>query len=305
MTGIVLAAKRVLLSGFERRRIRVWAMTVLMIIAMLVVQGLVPRWSPFPSLAGQVDAIAALSVFLAALICEYVDSSLGMGYGTTLTPLLLLAGFDPLQVVPCVLLSEAVTGLGAGLMHQHDGNADFIRDKKTRLTVVLISTLSAIGAVAAATFALQLPKWWLKGIIAVIVLSVGLVTLATFRQRLAYRRSHLIALGAVAAFNKGLSGGGYGPLVTAGQVVAGLSPKQAVAITSVAESWTCVIGLAAYLFLCQSMDLTLAVPLTLGAVLSVPIATLTVRRMREQAMRCAVGVLTCVLALATLAQMLW
>jgi uncharacterized membrane protein YfcA len=53
----------------------------------------------------------------------------------------------------------------------------------------------------------------------------------------------------VAAFNKGLSGGGYGPLVTAGQVVSGLPPKHAVAISSVAESFTCVVGLAAYLAL--------------------------------------------------------
>ena len=40
------------------------------------------------------------AIFLAALFCEYIDSALGMGYGTTLTPLLLLAGFDPLEIVP-------------------------------------------------------------------------------------------------------------------------------------------------------------------------------------------------------------
>jgi len=52
-------------------------------------------------------------VILLALSCEYIDSSLGMGYGTTLTPILLLAGFAPVQVVPSILLSEFVTALTA------------------------------------------------------------------------------------------------------------------------------------------------------------------------------------------------
>jgi len=30
-----------------------------------------------------------------------------MGYGTTLTPLLLILGFEPLQIVPAVLLSDS------------------------------------------------------------------------------------------------------------------------------------------------------------------------------------------------------
>ena len=48
----------------------------------------------------------------------------------------------------------------------------------------------------------------------------------------------------------------------------------------------------------------LAIALTLGATLfSVPLATLTVRRMHESAMRCSVGVLTCLLALLTLASL--
>ena len=49
-------------------------------------------------------------VFLLAFVCEYVASTLGMGYGTTLTPVLLVMGFAPLSVVPAVLLSELVTG---------------------------------------------------------------------------------------------------------------------------------------------------------------------------------------------------
>jgi len=104
----------------------------------------------------------------------------------------------------------------------------------------------------------------------------------------------------VAAFNKGLSGGGYGPLVTAGQVVSGLPSKPAIAITSVAESFTCVIGLSAYLLLGRQINWGLTIPLVAGALLSVPVATLTVRRLPEKGLRLIVGLVTLALGVLSL-----
>jgi len=291
--------------GLRRRRVRVWAMLVASIVALLVAQMMWPAAAIWPDLGESMGPGVFLAVFLAALICEYVDSALGMGYGTTLTPLLLVAGFSPLQIVPCVLASECVTGALAGLMHHRDGNVNLLRDRRARSTTILLSALSTVGAVAAVMFAVRLPEFWLKAIIAVMILSIGVVILSTIGRQLQFRRGHLIALGAVAAFNKGLSGGGYGPIVTAGQVVSGVSAKQAVGITSIAESLTCVVGLAAYFAVQGMVDLTLAAPLMLGAILSVPIATLTVRRLPERAMRGMVGAATCVLGVLALSKLLW
>ena len=130
------------------------------------------------------------------------------------------------------------------------------------------------------------------------------ITLATLRRRLRYRPGSVIALGLVAAFNKGLSGGGYGPLVTAGQVVSGLPAKHAVATTSVAEAFTCLVGLGAYLVLSGSPDWSLALPLATGALLSVPVATITVKRLSEATLRAAVGILTLSLGLLFLLKLL-
>ena len=153
--------------------------------------------------------------------------------------------------------------------------------------------------------AICIPKFWLTAVIATIILAVGVLILATVRRQLAYRRGHIITLGAVAAFNKGLSGGGYGPLVTGGQVVSGMSPRQAVAITSLTESLTCLIALVAYVLMRGSPDWSLAIPLTVGALLSVPVATLTVRRLPEVFMRGSVGVVTCLLGLLAFTKLLW
>ncbi len=45
-----------------------------------------------------------LFIILFAFAAEYTDSTLGIGYGTSLTPILLVLGFSPLEVVPVVLL---------------------------------------------------------------------------------------------------------------------------------------------------------------------------------------------------------
>jgi hypothetical protein len=290
------------LSSLHSRRARVWFLLFSGVLAGLTVQATVPGWHWLPP--DSLPAATVLLVFLAAFACELMDSSLGMGYGTTLTPILLLTGFEPLQIVPAVLLSELVTGLAASLMHHRDGNVDFLRDTRARRTVLWLTALSAIGALAAVFVALSISRFWFGLAITGIILAMGVLILATLRHRIPYRAGSIVAVGAVAAFNKGLSGGGYGPLVTAGQVVSGLPAKNAVAITALAESFTCLVGLGGYLAVGKGVDLALAVPLVLGATLSVPVATLVVRRLPEGRVRAAVGIATLALGLVALVKLL-
>ena len=76
-----------------------------------------------------VALFAAVAVI--ALLCEYMDASIGMGYGTTLSPILLIMGFLPLEVVPSVLLGQLVGGLAGAFFHHRLGNIslDFRRDE--------------------------------------------------------------------------------------------------------------------------------------------------------------------------------
>ncbi len=283
------------------RRIQLWGVATVTTLGALCIQGQAPEWLPHTKLGVGVLVI----IFCSALVCEFIDSSLGMGYGTTLTPLLLIAGFEPLQVVPAVLASEFVTGLSAGVMHQRDGNVDILRDHQARNTLILLSVLSTVGAIAAVSLALSVSKVCLTAFITSIVLAMGVFTLATWKRQIRYRPSGIIALGLIAAFNKGLSGGGYGPLVTAGQVVSGLPARGAVAITSMAESLTCAVGLAAYFLAGKDLDWELTFPLVTGAVLSVPLATGLVRHLSDGHMRFAVGVLTCALGAVSLFKLLF
>jgi uncharacterized protein len=286
------------------RRTRLWLFLVVGIVALLIVLHLLPGWDTSMQATLGLPTLTVLGIFLVALVCEYMDSSLGMGYGTTLTPLLMLSGFEPLQIVPAVLLSELMTGLAAGFLHQRDGNVDFLRDQRARKTILLLGSLSGIGALLAVWVAVSISKFWLGLFITVIILAMGIIILLTRQRQIPYRAGGIVAIGAVAAFNKGLSGGGYGPLVTAGQVVSGLPAKHAVAVTSVTESLTCLIGVLAYLALGMTIAWELAVPLALGALLSVPMATLTVRRSSEAGLRGAVGLFTLILGGVALMKLL-
>ncbi|NCA69489.1 MAG: sulfite exporter TauE/SafE family protein [Sphingobacteriia bacterium] len=287
-----------------RRRLHFWVALVGLTLILILVHGALQDagWIMVPESSLATSVI--LAVFATALACEYLDSSLGMGYGTTLTPLLLLAGFEPLQIVPAVLFSELLTGVAAGVMHHRDGNIDLMRDPAARRTFGLLAGLSAVGAIAAVLVAIKISATWFGILITGIVLTMGVVTVATARRRIRYRPSGILAIGLVAAFNKGVSGGGYGPLVTSGQVVSGVPAKHAVAITSVAESFTCAVGLLAYVVLKGGIDWSLTLPLAAGALLSVPIATATVKRLPESWLRLSVGVLTLALGLVLLVKLI-
>ena len=71
-------------------------------------------------------------VGLIAFAFQYMSVCMGLGYGTVMTPVLLIMGFAPLQAVPAVLLSQVAGGVIGGVAHHRVGNIslDFRRDDR-------------------------------------------------------------------------------------------------------------------------------------------------------------------------------
>ncbi|MCK4305436.1 MAG: sulfite exporter TauE/SafE family protein, partial [Candidatus Eisenbacteria sp.] len=118
-----------------------------------------------------------LIIALVAFMAEYVDSSLGMGYGTTLTPLLIIFGYSPLQIVPAVLLSEFISGISSGLLHHRLGNVDLNHGSPARKTTSILAACSVVGTVVAVLLAVSLPKEIVKTYIGFMILGIGLYIL--------------------------------------------------------------------------------------------------------------------------------
>lgn len=267
--------------------------------------------------------IVAIAVI--AFLCEYMDSTLGMGYGTTLTPVFLLMGFSPMQIVPAILLSELTSGLLAGFFHHLEGNVDlkpktvdifniakmlrplsyietFRKTVPLHLKVaLLLVACSIVGTVAAVFVAVNIPKFWLKLYIGCLVLSMGVVILICLNRKFKFSWKRISFLGLIASFNKGMSGGGYGPVVTGGQVLSGVEGKSAVGITSLAEGLTCLVGVITYVLICNnSVDWKLAPYIIAGAVLSVPLSAKSVKIISERKLKLAIALLTITLGILTI-----
>lgn len=263
-------------------------------------------------------------IIILAFSCEYMDSTLGMGYGTTLTPVFMLMGFQVSEIVPAILVSELCTGLLAGICHHAEGNVNFKPNNNGFLRIheiihpvkyfnslrsslpmhlkiaLLFGVCSAVGAVTAVYVAVSIPKFWLKMYIGVLVLSMGILILLFFNKKLKFSFTKVISMGLLASFNKGISGGGYGPVVTAGQVLSGVEGKSAVGITSLAEAITCFVGVVMYLLIGKDVSWKLAPWIILGAVLSVPLSAKSVKFISERKLKFAIAIVTILLGCFTI-----
>lgn len=79
-----------------------------------------------------------------------------------------------------------------------------------------------------------------------------------------------------------------------------MATKSAVAITSMAESFTCLVAVLAYLVTGVDINWSAAPPLMLGALCSVPLSAMAVKRMKIRGFTLIVGAATLILGLYTL-----
>jgi len=166
---------------------------------------------------------------------------------------------------------------------------------------LLLAACSVIGTVAAVFVAVNIPKFWLKLYIGCLVLSMGVVILICLNRKFKFSKKRIVFLGLIASFNKGMSGGGYGPVVTGGQVLSGVEGKSAVGITSLAEGLTCLVGVITYVLICNnSVDWKLAPYIIAGAVLSVPLSAKSVKIISERKLKLAIALLTITLGILTI-----
>ncbi|HUT82698.1 MAG TPA: sulfite exporter TauE/SafE family protein [Candidatus Bathyarchaeia archaeon] len=296
-----------------------------------------------------------------ALICEFMDSSLGMGYGTTLTPILLFMGFEASQIVPAVLVSEFFTGFISAGFHAlfknmslgrtkaiakdipltqsrvstepnvelvaSTGSGVFIPVKETFMDklksftidskVVFVLTLFGIlGTIISSSISVvfgfnSIFKFGVKVYIGVMVFFMGVLILAFRKKNMKFSFKRVTAIGALAGFNKGISGGGYGPLTVSGQILSGREGRNAIASTSLSEGIICFVGVLTYIITNlvtthingEPLDIGsfgLAPYLIIGGILSTPLAAFTTKAVNNRWLKMSVGVMTVIMGLFSL-----
>ncbi len=302
----------------------------------------------------------AIVIMILAFLCEYMDASLGMGYGTTLTPVLLFFVEDIVMIVPAVLLSEFFAGIVSATFHiifrnvkigQKDKaknpikglNSNIIETRTTsdittpsdknskidetgnrftksirKLTrdtkiVLILAFFGILGAICSSVINMIFHtndtfNFSAKIYIGLMVMAMGIVIIVLRNKEQKFSYKKIVSLGILAGFNKGLSGGGYGPITVSGQILAGREGRSAIASTSLSETLVCFVGVTAYIItniiIMNHGDLAItweylkyAPYLIIGAVLSAPLAALTTKKVKTKWLKIAVGWGTIVLGL--------
>lgn len=191
-------------------------------------------------LAGTDNWTIFWGVMLLAMFFEFMDASAGMGFGTALTPMLLVLGFEPTQIVPVVMVQQGVAGLVGAFLHREFENVEWKFSPMSE-TVKLWMIIGLVGCVAVAfsitaVYAyLKVAKIWIKLYVAALLLMMGIISLFQARKERPYRPWKMLGFAALAGFNKGVGGGGYGPVVTVGGLISGVPVKSMLAVTAISE----------------------------------------------------------------------
>jgi uncharacterized membrane protein YfcA len=112
----------------------------------------------------------------------------------------------------------------------------------------------------------------------------------------------LIGMGLLGSFNKGMSGGGYIPLVTGGQIISGREVKSSVGSTTLAVTFVCAVSFLGYVLVEGNIDWTLTAAACIGSVIAAPFAAMMVREIDSKKLKFAIGIGTSLLGALTLAK---
>jgi uncharacterized membrane protein YfcA len=359
-----------------------------------------------------------LIITIIALLTEFFDAAFGMGFGTALSSILIILGFQPYYVVPSMLLAQLIAGLTVSVSHilfrniklrkkksnyvyklidaekwryvalfqakyiekmennQKDkakgkkGNkngeekmksminenkpethsplknsikneierdkdeiekkvnnsptvevdeSNIIREKtnsfldkiksltKDSKTTLLLSLIAILGTILAALLSTSFSysenfQLAIDIYISIMILSMGVITLALNNRTMEFSWKRILTLGIIAGFNKGISGGGFGPIMVSAQMVSGRKGKKAIAATLIAETVASVVGVIAYILthILTSLRQTgiisweflkLAPYIIVGAVIAAPFAAFFTKKIKDTHIKKISGVI--------------
>ena len=168
-------------------------------------------------------------------------------------------------------------------MHNFYGNADLSKNGKTNWSIFcLISTLGIGATIFAVFLAIELDKTIINTYIGILVLCVGILMLLNRNYKFSWKKIGVI--GTISSFNKSISGGGFGPLITAGQVVSGRDTKNSIATALACEAPICIAGLITYFLLSTvSIDFyILSLALITGAIPATIVGAFTTKQIKNE-----------------------
>lgn len=227
------------------------------------------------------DFLTSVLVIAVSFILGVIDLSVGMGYGFSVTPVLILLGFSVTDTIPAVLAGSLLGGVISSISHQRLGNVDFEFKSKALKMAVLLGVIGAFGVFLGVYSSFSIPERYTQTYIGIITLLSGFFIQHEKQLRFRFTWLRISFMGLIGAVNKGLTGGGYGPVITSGGILSGIKEKTAIAIQSLSESFVSMVGFFYYLCSDTPLQWTLIRDTSLGVMIAAPIAAYFVKSIDE------------------------
>ena len=241
-------------------------------------------------------------VLIFAMIATMIDGGIGMGYGTSLSTLLISIGVGTALASASVHIAEVFTTLFSGISHFKMGNFDQKIFAFLAIPGVFGGSLGAWSAVhfEDATF--------MRPVISGILLLLGIFIIVKFTRKhelldKEYERPrirHLMPLGFVASFIDAVGGGGWGPVTTSTLILRNAHPQQVIGSVNFAEFFvTFAISVTFFLSL-PTIDLAIVIPMVVGGLVAAPLGAWLTKKLSHRTLAILVGCLIIFLSLRTL-----
>lgn len=245
------------------------------------------------------DIYFLIELFLITFILGVIDSALGQGYGTMGTPVLLLIGITSKTAIPLILFSQAILGVVSSFMHHKLKNVDLSNYKTADTKRFIIFGVTGLASVVVASIlGASLPSIIVRYYIGIMVTVVGFLIIINFKMNFAWFKVSII--GIISAFNKGLTGGGYGPIVTGGQTIIGVDSKNSIGITLSSVAVICIGGFITWSIIHSPPPLELMITMGMAGGLSPLIGTHITRLSGSKGLKYVLGAIILLLGIITL-----
>ena len=232
---------------------------------------------------------------LAGGAAQFVDGTLGMGFGVTSATILLALGVSAAAASAATHMAKLPTTFVSGLTHWRQGNVD----KGTFIRIAIPGGIAAfVGAVVLVNLSLASAKTWMAGLL----LFFGLVILLRFgfNKRLIPTPENgqsarwLSPLGALGGFTDSMGGGGWGPVVTPSvMTVTNHEPRTVVGSVNAAEFFVAACASLGFLTgaerIEEDMPWLAVLGLITGGVMVAPFAARLAGRLPHHVMGTMVG----------------
>ncbi|WP_183092581.1 sulfite exporter TauE/SafE family protein [Nocardioides stalactiti] len=230
---------------------------------------------------------------LAGGLAQFIDGTLGMGFGVTSATVLLYMGVAPVTASAATHAAKLPTTLISGLSHWREGNVD----NKILLRVAVPGAIGGfLGAVVLTNISLESAKGWMAGLL--LFFGALIFTRFAFGKRLIPTPKNgssarwLSPIGLLGGFVDATGGGGWGPVVTPSlMTITEHEPRKVVGTTNAAEFVVAVSVSTGFLTGAAQHGIPWlpVLGLVIGGVIMAPIAARLAGRLPHRPMGTLVG----------------